>query len=331
MMLRSQKWSVGIDIGSTCMKMVCLVYKHGEYELKAYATYPVSHLRDIQDALRIPEVQNGSVRIGVQDAQMLIQKVEIPEVPKEEIEEVLKWHVRDMLKAPLEYYTIRFYPIGVSEEGKYIYTVFIVEKAVLQKCLSNILEFGIVQPKTVEPSMHALANAVIYNEELSSSDRFCVLDIGKSMVQLLVVSQMGILYYRPFSLTGIQTLIGKVAQELSVSIEQAEAFVLNYNNTSADAEEAHTDSILSGYLSKLSIEVQYSVEHFHRRFPNDSLHQILISGSGAGLKKIQKIILETTNLPVAYLNPFKRIRLGTLWASGEDSKALFGIAVGLAL
>ncbi len=291
------KWSVGIDVTAQDIRMICLTKKGESYQLFAHAVVKRGDEEGMKKLLHHPAMHRGTTRFSIHDGTIKIRKITTPVVPKEELEEVIKWSLKEAIKVPVEGHILRYYPMSGAEEKKQSYLVLAIERGKLQDHLIELQKIGISQPQMIEPHMQALANCVEYNYDLKQTDRYAIITLDNALAYFAVISAEGLLFYRTFS--------GVTA---SASADQKQLF------------------------PKLGVEIQYSCENYLTQFPNQSISSAILSGDGIYLPGLKEHIEETLRVPTGLLEVFKKIDAKAIPpAELTHAAAYYGIATGLAL
>lgn len=292
------KCSAGIDITSKDIKMVCLIQKGKQFQLADHALLTLTDNKSIQKIISNPACRRGFTRFSIHDGSIKIRKVTVPVVPKEELDEVIGWALKDALKTPVEGHTLRYYPLSGAPEKQQSYLAIAVERKRLQEQLIELQKRGIPHPQWIEPSVQALANCVSYNHEPQPSDRIAVIHLDDFLAYCMVVSNEGLIFYRTFS------------------------------RASGSARMAD----LNQFFSLLTVEIQYSCENYLAQFEGQPITRAILSGEGTNLPGLLKHVEETLQVPTQLLEAFRKIDLtDEQRADLAEKQVQLGIAVGLAL
>jgi Tfp pilus assembly PilM family ATPase len=292
------KCSTGIDITSKDIKMVCLTVKDKQFQLTTQADLPLSDTTSISKVMSNPACRRGVVRFSLHDSSIKIRKITVPTVPQEELEEVIRWALKDALKTPVESHTLRYYPLSGAPEKQQSYLAIAVERKRLQEQLIELQKRGISHPQWIEPSVQALANCINYNYEPNTTDRIAVIHLDDSLAYCMVVSYDNLIFYRTFSR-------------------------VSGSNQATD---------LTQFFSLLMVEIQYSYENYLAQFKEQPITSVILSGEGANLPGLQQHVEETLQVPCQTLEAFKKIILTEQQRTElTEKQAQYGVAVGLAL
>jgi Tfp pilus assembly PilM family ATPase len=327
------KSAVGIDISAEQLKMVCLLPKGAGYKLVAHALVDRNDESALQEMLRHRAIRQGFARFSIRDPNIKIRKVSTPIVPKQELEEVIKWSLKEVVKVSLEDHIFRYYPLsGEPDAKKQSFLVFAMERGKLQEQLIELQKLGFGHPQVIEPHVQAMTNCIVYNYELENTDRYAVLVFDKTLSYFAVISAEGILFHRTFSGVHTGILIAELSAELGIDPLQAEKCLDSGCEDIATEQQAKLTRILSHFFSKMAVEIQYSRDSYLAQFPGQMINHVLLAGEGVGLKGLQSHVEETLQVPTSKLEAFKKIDVSTFPSEEIDNAAMYyGVAIGLAL
>src|SRR5512138_2605477 len=103
--MAKSKLAVGLDIGSSSVKLVQLKERKGGYQLVAYGSAPLppeaivdgalmnsaAIVQAVQELVSQHKVKGKEVAIGVRGHSVIIKKIQLPKVTQEELDESIQW------------------------------------------------------------------------------------------------------------------------------------------------------------------------------------------------------------------------------------------------
>lgn len=325
--------SIGIDLGADTAKLVALLSSKSGHRLVAHALVKKDELYGLKDFLNHPELARSDLRIAIQDPNLKVQKLLLPVVPRDELQQIVSWELGDATGIPIDDYVVRFVTGNIdADTQKQRVTAFAMEKKHLEEWKKFIDISGISHPDAAEPDIQSLANIILYNYDLKETDRYAILDIGKTQSQMAIVSQNGIEFYRPYSGIGGDQLIMNLTHETGNTPQEAELKLLQIaNNEHCEQQELITD-IVSRYCAQFCVQTQYAFENYMTLQKDKPITNIVLSGGGSQLHGLKEQVQETLHFPTDLIDPFSRLDLGRFKKNDfENSKTLYAVAAGLAL
>ncbi len=291
-------WTVGVDLGSESVKIVCLAKKKNEYRLISYGLFHREHPELIRETLQHPNLKRANIRVALKDSMVKIRKLELPPAPPEDLDQMVKMAMSQNLPEPIASYILRYQP-----EQK---IVLISEKKQIDEYLLELRQFGIVNPAILEPNSNTLVHAALYNHPLSNNQRYAIVDIGHSAARFSVVSEYGLVFGRNLS-------------------EASGADLLALQN--ADAKTA-----LMQWLYKVAIEIQNSIENYQIQFPGVQVGELLLTGGISKFQGLSAYVQDTLKIKTGFLKAFQKINTsGFPHVLFEDLEQNYATAIGLAL
>ncbi len=319
-----QKLSVGIDLGTESVKVVCLSKSRGEYELVSFGQISQKNTDDLRTFLQNPQLEGASLRVSMKDSLYKSKKLELPPVPEDELAQMLALSLGPSLDGSVEDYVLRYQPLQK--------VILISEKAQLDVFTQELQEMGIARPDVIEPRVNALAMSVGYNHPFTQAvQRQAVVDIGHGSALFLVSSSEGLLFSRSLSDASGRDLLGHIATSYEISVDEilrlrdADPEFLTLKNLKAK-------SAIIQWLYKVTIEIQNSIESFQLQFPQEKVTDLLITGGASKTSGIVSYVSDTLKIPVSPLQAFRQINTsGFPGVNFEAIDNLYAVAVGLAL
>ncbi len=159
----------------------------------------------------------GDVRVNFEDPTLKIRRLDLPNMPSEEMAEAVKWGLKDVIEGDVEDYIYKYSDISAevtSENGKVPLVVFAVPKRIIDARLAFLKELGLHKVKVLEPDATAIANAFNSAYPAPRSDFSVVLDLGFKMSIFVVMGQNGIVFSRPITGYSAGNLLDLIARNL---------------------------------------------------------------------------------------------------------------------
>ncbi len=319
-----QKLSVGIDLGTESVKVVCLSALRGEYELVSFGQISQKNTDDLRAFLQNPQLDGASLRVSMRDNLYKSKKLELPPGPEEELNQMLGLSLGPSLGGPVEDYVLRYQPLQKI--------VLISEKAQLDSFKQELQGMGIGDIDVLEPRVNALAMSAVYNHPFNNAiQRQAVVDIGHGSALFLVASPEGLLFSRNLSDASGRDLLNQVALSCGVPFEEA----MRLRDADSDfltLKNPNAKTPIIQWLYKVAVEIQNSVESYQLQFPKDKVTDLLITGGASKTSGIIGYVSDTLKIPVSPLRAFRQINTsGFSGADFEQIEHSYGVAVGLAL
>ncbi len=337
MMVKKTNETVGIDVGSEHVKVICLKNNTSRYHLVAHAFFKRDNRRGLRELFRHPILRRGEVRVSIDDPNMKIRKVDLPRVPEEELREIVPWSLKDVIQGgpdQIDGYLFRYLPLSsLPSEKTMPYLVFALPRQRVQEQLAYLKELGLADPRMVEPQIHALAYNVLYNYDLEPNDRHALIDFGKTFTLFATVCSEGLLFCRPMIGMAGETLTQQIMRDLGIDQQRAEQYKVETAKEKIPEDKNQTlQNTIAHYLSKLLVEIQRSMDTYLMLFPNQPITHLFLTGGGSQLFGLASHVQQTLNVPTAMLEPFNKIDTASFYEDEiAEKRHCYGVAAGLAL
>ncbi len=350
---------VGVDIGSSSIKVVQLKKEKGIAKLETYgeiALGPFGGMAVGQAVSLPPEKLTEAIKqvfkevnITATDAvfsvplrSSLLKLVGIPKVDNASMEQVIQLEARKYIPVPINEVMLdwmiipprEFETPGVATEKiddgdlkkveKTEVIIVAIHKAIISAYDEIIKKVGLsAQPLEIET--FSASRAVVGNE----ISALAILDIGASTTRLLVLD---------YGIARLSSVINKGSQDITIALEKSLGL------TFAEAEDAkrrlgaigateggdlHT--VVNPTLEYIFYETQKMLLNYQKKYSRP-ISKVILTGGGSLLKGIVGIAKENLEIEVELGNAFKKIQVPAIMEKIlADNGSGFAIATGLAL
>jgi type IV pilus assembly protein PilM len=344
-MMFGGKDTIGLDIGSSFLKMVQLKERKGRYELEAFDMMPlppelivegsiIDSLRlvdSIKELMKKSRIRAKNVVIGIAGhASVIIRRIVLPEMSEEELSESIKFEAEQYVPFDVEDVAIDFQILGPREEaGQMDVMLVAVKKDIVNEYTSVVKEAGL-NPVVVDVNDFALGNMYEVNYEIEPDRNVALVNIGASTINLNVLKGGESVFTRDSSI-GSNIHTEALQKEFSLSFEAAERLKMGEAVEGVSDEEAQ--SVLAAASEEIIGEVSRSLDYFRTSSMQEEISAIILSGGGALLRDFPALLTERLGVEVQLVQPFKNIHIPGKFdlAYIEDMSCVAAVAVGLAI
>jgi type IV pilus assembly protein PilM len=346
------KGIVGLDIGSHSVKAVELSAKRRRdrdafevmkigYELLPHdaivegtiidSTAVVETIRLIFDENKF---KSRNVAISISGNSVIIKKISLPAMEKEELAESIVWEAKHNIPYPYEEtnvdYAILKPPRGSQEKSLDILLVAAKKDKIAN--YSNVVNQARKNLVAIDVDVFALQNAVEINyPENFLAGIIAVINIGANITNVAIIERGTSQLVRDLSLGGF-FFIENMRKELSLSFDEAEKMLKGIPVKTVASEKV--DEVINFNIKDLLDEVDKTFSFYEAGEKKEKkIEQIYLSGGLAHLKNISQAFQQKFNIPTEIFNPFRNVhyddkKLDPVYA--QEMAALFGVAIGLA-
>jgi type IV pilus assembly protein PilM len=344
-MLFGGKETIGLDIGSSYLKVVQLKEKKGSYELAAFDMLQlppelivegsiIDSLRlveSIREILKKSKIKAKNTVIGIAGhASVIIRRITLPEMTEEELSESIRFEAEQYVPFDVEDVNIDFQILGPKEEpGQMDVMLVAVKKDIINEYINVVREAGL-NPVVVDVNAFTLGNMYEINYEIEPDRNVALVNIGASTINLNLLKGGVTIFTRDSSL-GSNVHTEALQKEFSVTYEQAERLKMGDSVEGVSDEEAQ--AVVNTASEEIIGEVGRSIDYFRSTAYNEDIHEVMLSGGGALVRDFPTLLADSIGLEVRVAEPFRNVNIpGKLdVAFIEDISCISAVAVGLAL
>lgn len=338
------KLSVGLDIGTECVKLAALEKIDNAYKLDGFgfSTYGGDENK-LKDFVKGSGYMTEKIRVNIESPNLKIRRLDLPMMPEEEIDEAVKWGMSEVIKDDLDDYIFRHValdPVLFKLEKNIPLVVYAIRKGDVESRLSLVRSLGFKRPMIVEPNASALSSIFQHCCSQKADGWEMIIDFGNSISNFVVVGKEGLVYSRPLSSCADRNLVDQTAMDLGVEVKRAQEIKRLYFGEKVSVEAAVIDpsattlfaNTVSHFFSRVALEVQRSMEGFFSIYGRQRLETINICGGGSSYRGIVESLKKELEIDVKIFDPLSRINLNKFPpAAFEGNRPLFAVACGLAV
>lgn len=325
-----EKISIGLDIGSSLIKLVKIRFLKEKFEILDFNTAAAQ--TDLTPVLKtmIKPKFGEKVNLSVSGPATIIRYIRFPKINDNE------------LKQTLQFETPKYIPFAVSEvnvgghilkkdlpDNKMLILLAAAKKEVINHRLQLLEEVGLTA-NIIDLDSLALINAFNFNyfqDDNLKGKAVALLNIGALITNLNIIEDSIPLLSRDIYIAG-NNFTQKISDMLELDFKSAEELKLNPDKERLDKVVAAIESV----LSNLTNEIRTSFDYYESQ-GSSSVAKIYLSGGGSLFAGLKDMLAKQLGIEVEYWDPLRQISL-TEHIDREKLKLFskqLGVAVGLAL
>jgi type IV pilus assembly protein PilM len=334
------KGVVGLDIGSSAVKLAELKERKGEYQLLKLGVEALSpeaivdgSIMDsslVVDAIHrlndYSKVKNPNYATSLSGHSVIIKKIQVPAMSAEELSESIQWEAEQYI--PFDINDVRLDYVELDEagagDGQMDVLLVAVKRDKVNDYMSVISQAG-KTPALVDVDAFAVQNCYEINYDLDPLKVVALVNMGAAVTNINVLSRGQTVFWRDISFGGHQ-FTEALQRELNLSFEQAEQ--LKRGRTVDRFSPADAAAILDGVSGEMASEIQKTFDFFGATSSEGPVDEIVVSGGCALTPNLLQVLRERFGVPVELHDPFRRVRFRE---SDFDATWLRGVAPMLAV
>ena len=342
----SKRDVIGLDIGSSSIKMVELKEAKAGYKLLNLAIAPlppeaivdgalmdsVTIIDTIRDLVASSKTRVKNVVTSVSGHSVIVKKISLPLMTEAELEESVQWEAERYIPFDINDVNIDFQILGSSPENPDVMDVILVaaKKDIVNDYVSVVMESGL-NPVVIDIDAFALGNMLGINYEIEKDEIVALVNVGAGVTSINILKNNVSSFTRDIFKGGNQ-ITEEIQRQLHVDHEDAEKTKLG-NKTDVSSEPV-VQQVLKGAAESLAVEIKNSLEFFQSTTTYEKISRLYLSGGGSKLRDFDMILQQQTGIPVEIVNPFKKVEYAGKNFDMEylrEIGPIMAVGVGLAL
>jgi len=333
MILQGKKDLVGIDIGSSAVKLVQLKESKGVYRLQTFGVkrLPPEAIVDnaimdstsvvdaVSELISESKLKVKNVATSISGHSVIIRKISLPTMPEDELEKSIQYEAEQYIPFEINEVFLDFQIIGPDPDDPSQMKVLLVaaKKDFVNDYLAVFREAGL-NPVVVDVDGFAVQNMFEANYGLADEDVFALVNMGASAININIIKGGESVFTRDIQ-TGGNTVNDELQKRLGLNEEDAERAKLGLLPDGVNVNTVR--EIVSDAAANIAQEVQRSLDFFSATSADERVQKVFLAGGVSRMAAVSESLNARLGIPVEVVDPFKGIV-----ASTKDADRLEGIA-----
>ena len=346
--MAKSKLAVGLDIGSSSVKLVQLREKKGGYALQAFGAtrLPPETIVDgalmnsgavvqaIQELVSQHKVKAKEVAIGVRGHSVIIKKIALPRMSQDELDDQIQWEAEQYIPFDVKDVNIDTQILTPEGDAAGQMDVLLVaaKKDMINDYTSVCAEAGLAAT-VVDVDAFAVQNAYEASYEPAPGETVVLINVGAAVTNVNILANGTTTFTRDVTMGG-NSFTEEIQKQLNISYDEAEALKIGGQGESDAVVPQEVERVIQGVAEQLAGEIQRSLDFYAATAGDHRIGRVYLSGGTARIPALFKTIEARAGVPVEVLNPFKAIDIDNRKFDAMDlthAAASAAVAVGLAL
>jgi len=319
MIFGRKKGVIGLDIGSSSIKLVELGESKNGYKLQNLGIAPlppeaivdgalmdsVTIIDAIRELIANTKAKTKDVITSVSGHSVIVKKITLPLMSDSELEESIQWEAERYIPFDINEVNIDFQIFGSSSENPEVMDVVLVaaKKDIINDYVSVIIESGL-NPVIIDVDAFAIENMLSVNYEMEKDETVAMANVGASITNINILKNNMTAFTRDIFKGGNQ-ITEEIQRQLHIDYEEAEKIKVG---SKIDAtSQSIIQEVLKSASESLAIEIGNSMEFFQSTTTYEKITKLYLSGGGSKIKDFDIILQQHLGIPVEIVNPFKKI------------------------
>jgi type IV pilus assembly protein PilM len=343
-LFKKKKDLVGIDIGSSSVKLVQLWQTREGYQLLNAAIMPLPPEAIVDNSLMdtaavVDAVKNLVASLGIKSKEaacsisgnaVIIRKITLPAMTSEELEDQISWEAEQYIPFDIKDVHIDFQILGPDAIDPSKIQVLLVasKKDIINDYVALFNDAGL-SLNVMDVDSFAVQNAFELNSEMSDEVRALV-NVGAGVMNINVVKAETSLFTRDVQMGGNQ-YTEEIQKQLGVSTQEAETMKM----LAAEQQGGPLADVIGRVNDSLAQEIRRSVDFYNSTASGEErITRVSICGGCSKMAGLKEAVSAKLGMDVELLNPFKRIKCNEKDFDPEylqEIAPLMAVGVGLAI
>ena len=322
MFFSQSKHPVGLDIGSTSLKIVELKKtKQSQFELVHLGAQEMAPdvivdgavmdssvvVNAIQSIFENNKVKNNNVALSISGNAVIIKRIFLPKASGDEIEESIRWEAEQYIPFDIDDVSIDFQVSkGQNSEDQQENTEVILVAAKKEKINDYVSVINIAgkKPVIVDVDAFALQNAYEYNYGLDEGKLVSLVNVGASVMNINILDGGNSVFWRDISIGGNQ-YNEQIQKSFNVSRESAENLKKGIETENISMEDLMP--IINSVSNSIAIEIQKTIDFYQTASSKSGLDKIVLAGGSANITGFAKFLEERFHTEVEIMDALKNV------------------------
>jgi type IV pilus assembly protein PilM len=317
-----QKKLVGLDIGSSSLKLAEIISSSRGYVLNRFLQMPLPKgiitdgvLADSNAlTLKVKELfrNSGCGRKGIVTSlagnSVIIKKVTLDQINETELRDLIHDEAGKYLPFDkMDDVNYDFQILGDNSYNPNQMDIIIVaaKKDMVNSYLEAVTAAGLnVMIMDVAPFV--LESVYEANYEFDKDEIVVIINIGASTTGINVLKGGMSIFTRDFALAG-NSITESLQEKYKVTFEEAEKIKIDGIPDGSDGDNLDLKNSILDFAQPICSEIERSIDYFRSTFGGEFIKHVLLAGGSAGIYNLTKNLSENLNVKTEIINPFLKI------------------------
>lgn len=343
---RKRKSSVGLDIGSSLIKVVEVDHSKDRPVLTKYAIVKLppeaiveGELMDqglvvegITECLEKAGISSKQVVTAVSGRAVIVKKVVMDKMNPDDAREAIFWEAEQHVPFDIDDVCLDFQVLKEDVGANQMEILLVAAKKEMVNAHADIVRDAGLEPVVIDVDSFAVQNAIETGEETTEGHVTGLVNIGSDVTNINII-QNSIPYFTRDLSVGSNVFVEALQRDLGVDFDEANA-MLSGDREIDDEDRAR--EIVADAAGEISMGIDRSISFLKTAGDADHIDEVIISGGGARIPGLREILSEKHDIEFRINDSINRVdHAENLFESTGDDPSRVGplltVALGLAL
>lgn len=340
------KISIGLDIGTSSIKIVALSKEKNQFKLISLGAVASTQPGMVSDAdadlerlansikqlIAAAKIDSTEVIVALPESRVFTRVIDdLPYLSDSELASAIRYAAEEFIPMSLSDVNLNWQVLvradGKQKDARTIVLVIASPKRVVAKYI-RVLELAGIRPRALETETIAVTRSLVGSNPFSPST--LIMQLGATTTDFAAVSK-GLIWFTRSISTGGMALTRSLAQHFNFEANQAEQYKKIYG-LAEDQLEGKVFEALKPIVDIIASEGKRVIQAFETKYPQDPIKRVVVSGGGAKMPGLVIYLANAFGLEVQEADPwYAIIRDKNSIAKLAQDAPSYSVAVGLAL
>lgn len=327
MFFLSNKKVIGLDIGSSSIKMAQLTVGKNDATLEDFAFIQTpsgaianSEIIDsvlladsIRTLFRENKFKNKNCCVGLSGTAVIVKKIAMPRVDPKVIFEQIQYEASQYLPFDISQVTLDYHILPFSADPEKLEIIVVAaQNEYILNTLSSIKQTGL-NCTILDVQSLALANIFQLNYgELNEA--VALFNFGASITNFIVVFRGEVVFSRDIPAGGF-LFTNEISKNMGVTLDEAESLKISYSNHQEVPEETRTH--MNTALVQLTEEIKNSLDFYSANSQGLEISRVFYTGGASQTAGMIDSLTDGLKIAFEPFNPFRNMKNGSSHLSGD--------------
>ncbi len=338
------KHLVGVDIGSSSIKVCEIEEKRGKRSLVRFGYHPLppetivdGHIINSSAVVEgleklFHKAKRRNVALRASGHSVIIKKISMPLMSSAELDEQVGWEAEHHIPFDLAEVHVDYQVLGRREDESQMDVLLVAAKKEEISDLTNLAMEARLKPTVVDLDAFTIQNVHEVGYGVPQNNETVVLiHVGASLSTVNILANGTTAFTRDIA-NGGHSITEEIQRTLGISREEAEAYKCGGDGRGIVPKEV--PEIINQVVDQLAGEIQRSLDFYLATSGDQTITKIFCSGGTANVQALLKSIQDRARIPVELLDPLTVAQPDTKRVdpvSLQGRTAQLAVAMGLAL
>lgn len=348
-LLAPKRLLVGLDIGSSAIKVVQLKETKGGYVLQKCGMKPLEPevivdgtvmdegrvVAAIKELMDEQGIKQKNVAISISGHAVIVKKISLPPMPDEELEGQVKLAAEQYIPFDINEVNLDFHVLHPGDQGDegdgQMSVLLVAAKKDKVNELCELVKTAGLTPVVMDVDAFAIQNMHDVNYPTSKGEVTTIVNVGASVMNINIMRNGASLFTRDIPLGG-NKYTEAIQRELGLSFEEAEEIKKGTRKRAGSEESVHM--VLDSVNAEVAAEIARTVDYYKSTTGEGEVERLLLCGGGAKVMGLVEQLQERMQITVDVANVFGEIDCSGVEGDDtqlEDIGPMAAVGVGLAL